>query len=99
MYAASVRTRLDCHLQVLGRAERDLLAGLYFDSFAGRWILPHAGCACPDLQDAKTGNADALAFVERLDDHARQVDQTSLARAFAPIVLGRQPCRAVLVPD
>src|SRR5438874_13562145 len=96
MYAASARTRLDCHLQVLGRAERDLLAGLYFDSFAGRWISPHAGCACPDLQNAKTGNADALAFFEMLGDQAHEVAENSLARAFREFVIRCQPCRTML---
>jgi hypothetical protein len=64
---------LDRHLQVLGRAERDLLAGLDLDGFAGRRISAHAGCARPDLQDAKTRNLDAFAFLEMFGDQGHEV--------------------------
>ncbi len=67
-----------------------------FDSFAGCRISPHAGCTCPDLQNAETGNPDAFAFFEMLGDKAHEIAENGLARSFREFVISRQPCRQML---
>ena len=71
----SWKTRLDQtrFLQLLGRAEGNLLAGLDVDRFAGGGVAAHAGGALAHLQDAETDDADALALFQVLGDPADQV--------------------------
>ena len=70
MAGSEARLDLDGFLEFLGRAEGDLLAGLDVDRFAGGGIAAHAGGALADLQDAETDDADALALLQVLGDHA-----------------------------
>src|SRR4029453_13230691 len=96
VYAVAAPALLDRHLQVLGRTERDLLAGLDLDGFTSRRVSPHAGGACPDLQDTEARNPDPFAFLEMLGDQTHEVAEDRLARAFGEFVISRQPCRQML---
>src|SRR6266851_8685572 len=68
----------DGFLQLLGRAEGYLLAGLDVDRFAGGGVAAHAGGALAYLQDAETDDADALALLEVLGNPADHVVQNGL---------------------
>jgi len=46
---AGGQTGSDRVLEILGSAERDLLAGLDLDGFAGRRVASHTGGAMPDF--------------------------------------------------
>src|SRR5579875_357350 len=63
----------DRFLQFLGRAERDFLAGLDLDRFAGCGVASHACGTLAHLQDAKSADANALAFLQVLDDVADEI--------------------------
>src|SRR5262245_5158879 len=60
--------RSDRLLELLGGAERDLLARLDLDRLAGGRIASHARRALPDLQDAEPADADAVALLQVLAD-------------------------------
>src|SRR6202171_209437 len=65
----------DGFLELLGRAEGDLLAGLDVDRFAGGRVAAHAGGALAYLQDAEADDADAVALLQMLShpaDHGVQ---------------------------
>src|SRR5215510_8042991 len=77
--------RSDRLLELLGGAERDLLARLDLDRLAGGRIATHARRALPDLQNAETADADAVALLQVLADVGHQVAQHRfglLARHF-----------------
>src|ERR1700729_2929887 len=65
----------DGFLELLGRAERNLLARLDVDRLAGGGVAAHAGGALAHLQDAETDDADALALLQVLGDPADQIVQ------------------------
>src|SRR5690242_12345585 len=69
---------LDGFLQFLGGAERDLLARLDLDRLAGRRVAAHACGALAHLQDAEAADADAVTFLEVLDDEVDHVVQDQL---------------------
>ena len=94
-----MRRSSDRHLQVLGGAERDLLAGLDLDRLAGRGIAPHAGGALAHLQDAETRNTDALALLEVLGDQRRPGRPTALRRPSWYLVLLGEGCGEMLECD
>src|SRR5262249_1146589 len=77
----------DRFLEVLRRAERNLLAGLDLDGLAGCRIAAHARCALPDLKDAETRDANPLALLEMLGDEANQALQQFFAAAFGELML------------
>src|SRR5262249_8556204 len=60
--------RSDRFLQFLGGAERDLLARLDLNRFAGRRIASHARRALAHLQDAEPADPDAVALLQVLRD-------------------------------
>src|SRR6187551_163494 len=49
--------------EFLRGAERDLLARLDLDRFAGRGVAAHAGGALANLQDAEAADADPVALL------------------------------------
>ena len=51
-------------LQLLGRPERDLLAGFDLDDLASRRISAHSSRAVLDLEDAKAGQANFVTVLE-----------------------------------
>src|SRR5262245_29224572 len=55
-------------LQVLGGAERHLLAGLDLDGLAGGGVAAHARGTLAHLQDAQAVELDALALLQVLGD-------------------------------
>src|SRR5258708_39806868 len=95
--SATDGTRLsDRFLELLGGAEGDLLAGLDLDGFAGGRIAAHARGALAHLQDAEPADADALAFLEVLDDIADQAAKNGFSLLFRQFVVLRKACRQVL---
>src|SRR5262249_37704772 len=72
------RQPLDVFLQFLRGPEGDLLARLDLDRLAGRGVAAHARGALTDLKDAKSADADAIAFLEMFDDHADEVVEDRL---------------------
>src|ERR1700687_2923922 len=76
------RERSDRFLELLGRAERDFLAGLDLDRLAGRRIASHPGGAVAHLQDAKPDDAQAVAFLQVLDDASYHVVEDRLRLFF-----------------
>src|SRR5437660_12839581 len=76
------RERSDCFLELLGRAERDFLAGLDLDRLAGRRIASHPGGAVPHLQDAEPDQAQAVALSHALDAASRQGVEYRLRALF-----------------
>src|ERR1700712_4779294 len=78
------RVRSDGFLELLGRAEGNLLAGLDLDRFAGGGVAAHAGGALAHLEDAETDDTDTLALLEVLGDAADQV-----AQDFFGLLLGQ----------
>src|SRR4051812_13203796 len=69
----------DGFLQLLGRAEGDLLAGLDVDRLAGGGIAPHAGGALANLENAETHDADSLALLQVLGDARHQVAENGFS--------------------
>src|SRR3990170_1650559 len=69
------RVLSDGFLQLLGRAEGNLLAGLDLDGFAGGGVTAHAGGALAHLQDAEADDPNALALLQVLGDPGDQVVQ------------------------
>src|SRR3954470_2884684 len=82
--------------EFLGGAERDLLAGLDLDRFAGRRIAPHAGCTLAYHQDAEAANADAVALLEVLGHQADQVAEDRLGLLFRHLMGFREICGEML---
>src|SRR5262249_61186993 len=75
-------------LQFLGGPEGHLLARLDLDRLAGRRVAPHAGGPFAHLQDAETANADAVALLEVLDDHADQIVEDGLRGRLRHLMIG-----------
>jgi hypothetical protein len=90
---------LNRELQLLGGTECDFLACLDLDRFSGRGIAPHASCAFPDLQDAKTRNADSLALLEMFGNEANQIAKESFTGPFRHLMLFGQGRRKMLKRD
>src|ERR1700680_4189565 len=86
--AASISSESALHrfLELLGGAERDLLAGLDLDRFAGGRIAAHAGGALFHLQDTEAADADAVALFEVLDHHAAEVIENEFGLLFRHFV-------------
>jgi hypothetical protein len=74
--------RLDRHLQILGRAERDFLACFDLYGFSRCGIAPHAGSPLSDLQDAKTCKTDTFALLEMLCDKTNEIAEEGFASPF-----------------
>src|ERR1700691_1503094 len=72
---APPRKGLDCFLECLGGAERDLLARLDLDRLAGGRVAAHAGGALADLKDAEAADTDAVTFLEVLHHQADEVTE------------------------
>lgn len=87
---------LDGHFQILGRPERDFLACLDLDRFAGGGIAPHASRPLPDLQDAETHDADSLALLEMLGDQADEVAEQGFAGPLRQLMFLGQGGREML---
>src|ERR1700733_3918527 len=65
--------------QFLGRPERDLLAGLDLDGFAGRRVPTHPGGTLPDLEDAQAVQANFVTFLQVLRGERHQIAQHGLS--------------------
>src|SRR6266404_4335897 len=89
----------DGFLQLLGRAEGNLLAGLDVDRFAGGGVAAHAGGALAHLEDAEADDADALALLEMLGDTGDQIVENGFCGFFRQFVLFRQGCCEMLERD
>src|ERR1700733_12809635 len=94
-----MRVGSDGFLELLGRAEGHLLAGLDVDGFAGGGVAAHARGALAHLQDAETDDADALALLQVLGDSADQVAQNGLSALLRQFVLFGQRCCEMLERD
>src|SRR5712675_3767947 len=81
------RALSDGFLQLLGRAEGNLLAGLDVDGFAGSGVAAHAGGALAHLQDAETDDTDAFALLQMLGDPADHVVQNGLSLLLGQLLL------------
>ena len=80
-------------LQFLGGPECNFLAGLYLNRLAGCGIAPHACGPVPDLQDAETGNADALSLFQMPGYQTDQIVQEIVSGAFGYVVVFGQTRR------
>src|ERR1700733_15211417 len=81
------RVLSDGFLQLLGRAEGNLLAGLDVDRFAGGGVAAHAGGALAHLQDTETNDADALALLQMLGDSGHQIVQNRFRLLLGQLLL------------
>src|SRR6185503_11186505 len=86
-------------LQFLGGAERDLLARLDLDRFAGRGIASHAGGALADLKDAESVETDANALLELLGDEDDEVVHDRIGLLLGEAMLRRHLDRDLTVAD
>src|SRR5579885_569766 len=68
----------DRFFQFLGSAEGDLLGSLDLDRLAGRRVAAHTGGAPAHLQNAEAADADALAFLQVLDDGFDEIAEHGL---------------------
>jgi hypothetical protein len=84
------RTGSNRFLEVLGRAECDLLASLDLDGLAGRRVASHAGGAMPDLQDAQAHQAQAVALLEVLGDETNHIGEQGFGLLLRHFVTLRQ---------
>jgi hypothetical protein len=82
--------RSDRFFEILGSAERDLLAGLDLDGLARRRVAPHAGGAMPDLQDAQPHQAQAVALLEVFGHETHQVGEQGFGLLLRNFVTLRQ---------
>src|SRR5262249_12050595 len=87
---ATRMTGLHRFLQFLGGPEGHLPARLDLDRLAGRRVAPHAGGPFAHLQDAETADADAVALLEVLDDHADQIVEDGLRVLLRHLMIGGQ---------
>src|SRR6185369_9375799 len=90
---------LDRFLQFLDWAEDDLLAGLDVDGLAGGGVAAGPGGPLADLEDAKTDDADAVAFLEMLGDQVDHVGQDGLSVLFRQVLALRDVSGQVLERD
>src|SRR4030088_2119936 len=93
------RVLSDGFLQLLGRAEGNLLAGLDVDRFAGGGVAAHAGGALAYLQDAETDDADALALLQVLGDPADQIVQNGFGLLLGQLLVIGDRSREMLERD
>src|SRR5262249_21361609 len=89
----SEKKRSDRLLQLLGGAERDLLARLDLDRLTGRGIAAHASGAAAHLQDTKAVQANAHALLQLLGDHACQIFEHFVGGLLRELVLVGERCR------
>src|SRR6185436_12892483 len=82
--------------EFLGGAERDLLAGLDLDRFAGGRIAPHAGCTLAHHEDAEAADANAVALLQVFGHQADQVAEDRLSLLFRHLMGFREICGEML---
>src|SRR3954454_16833496 len=89
-------SRSDRLLELLGRPEGNLLAGLDLDRLAGCRIAPHPGGTRAHLEDPEAGDADLGALLQVLGEalHERAEDRFDLA--LRQVVALGQPGRQLL---
>src|ERR1700746_31072 len=85
--------------QFLSRAKRDLLACFDLDRFASRRIAPHSSWPFPDLQDAKTSNPNAFAFLEVLGNETNELIEQRLSLPLRQLMLLGQAGREMPESD
>src|SRR3954454_23689760 len=86
-------SRSDRLLELLGRAEGDLLAGLDLDRLAGCRIAPHPGGARAHLENPEAGDADLGALLQMFREALHEIAQHRLDLTLWQIVsLGQPGC-------
>ena len=75
-------SRLYRFFQLLGRPERDFLAGLDLDGLAGPGMPAHPGGTALDLKDAKAGQTNLVTVLEVPGGERHQCTQCRLSLLF-----------------
>ena len=84
---------LDGFLEVLGCAERDLLARLDLNGLAGRGIAAHASSTLANLQNAQPDNPDPIPLLQMLGQQADEIAQNGLGLFLRHrMVIGKFRC-------
>ena len=79
-----------------GGAERNLLARLDLDRFAGRGIASHASGTLAHLEDAEAGDADTFALLQMLRHQADRIVEYLFRLLFCQFMLLGDSCGEML---
>src|SRR4051794_23182663 len=86
-------------LELLGRAEGDLLAGLDLDRLAGCWVAPHPGGTRAHLEDTEARDPDLGALLQVLGEALHELAQHRLDLALRQVMALGQAGRQLLQAD